>query len=133
MLMTITAAGGKNSLSVVEGVIESIWRPGPVVDVDDARDATVAAERIGDGTPLPILSEMTDVEMTLAARHAFARTAAVSAIAVLGSSPVDRVMAAAMSRHTRYPHEFFTSRPDAMAWLENQRNRSEHEGPETRD
>jgi hypothetical protein len=30
---------------------------------------------------------------------------------------VDRVIAAAMSRHTRYPHEFFTSRDDAMAWL----------------
>jgi hypothetical protein len=24
-----------------------------------------------------------------------------------------------MSRHTRYPHEFFTSRDDAMAWLNN--------------
>jgi hypothetical protein len=68
---------------------------------------------------MPMLSEMTDVEISAAARYEFAQTAGVLAIAVLGSSTVDRVVAAAMKRHTRYPHEFFTSRDDAMAWLNN--------------
>jgi hypothetical protein len=37
MMGEITAAGGKYSLRFSEGLIESIWRPGSVVDVEDAR------------------------------------------------------------------------------------------------
>ena len=111
------AAEGKNSLRVRAGIIESVWRPGSFVDVDDARDAMLAVERISGGTPMPMLSEMTDVEISAAARYEFAQTTGVLAIAVLGSSAVDRVVAAAMSRHTLYPHEFFTSRNAAITWL----------------
>ena len=111
------AAEGKNSLSVRAGIIESVWRPGSFVDVDDAKDAMLAVERISGGTPMPMLSEMTDVEISAAARYEFAQTTGVLAIAVLGSSAVDRVVAAAMSRHTLYPHEFFTSRNEAVSWL----------------
>ena len=111
------AAEGKKSLHVRAGIIESVWRPGSFVDVDDARDAMLAVERISGGTPMPMLSEMTDVEISAAARYEFAQTTGVLAIAVLGSSAVDRVVAAAMSRHTLYPHEFFTSRNAAITWL----------------
>lgn len=111
------APEGKNSLRVRAGIIESVWRPGSFVDVDDAKDAMLAVERISGGTPMPMLSEMTDVEISAAARYEFAQTTGVLAIAVLGSSAVDRVVAAAMSRHTLYPHEFFTSRIAAMTWL----------------
>jgi hypothetical protein len=111
------AAAGKNSLSVRAGIIESLWLPGSFVDVDDAKDAMLAVQRISGGTPMPMLSEMTDVEISAAARYEFAQTTGVLAIAVLGSSAVDRVVAAAMSRHTLYPHAFFTSRHAAMTWL----------------
>jgi hypothetical protein len=111
------AAGGKNSLSVRAGILESIWRPGSVVDVHEARDAMLAVERISGGTPMPMLSEMTDVEFSAAARYEFAQSKDVLAIAVLGSSAVDRVMAAGTSRHTKYPHEFFTSKEAAISWL----------------
>lgn len=113
----IDAAGGKNSLSVRAGILESIWRPGSVVDVHEARDAMLAVERISGGTPMPMLSEMTDVEFSAAARYEFAQSKDVLAIAVLGSSAVDRVMAAGTSRHTKYPHEFFTSKEAAISWL----------------
>ncbi|SDL99256.1 hypothetical protein SAMN04487913_1202 [Arthrobacter sp. ok362] len=106
-------------LSVSAGIITSVWQPGSFVDVHDARDAMQAVAQISGGTPMPMLSEMTDVEISAAARYEFAQTTGVLAIAVLGSSTVDRVIAAAMSRHTAYPHEFFTSRNDAMAWLNN--------------
>lgn len=112
-----TAAEGKNSLSLRAGIIESLWRPGSFVDVDDAKDAMLAVERLSGGVPMPMLSEMTDVEISAAARYEFAQATGVLAIAVLGSSAVDRVIAAAMSRHTRYPHRFFTSRTAALAWL----------------
>ena len=115
----VVAADGKNVLSVSAGIIMSVWRPGSFVDVHDARDAMRAVEEISGRTPMPMLSEMTDVEISAAARYEFAQTTGVLAIAVLGSSTVDRVIAAAMSRHTRYPHEFFTSRDDAVAWLNN--------------
>ncbi|MET3950725.1 hypothetical protein ABIB29_001560 [Arthrobacter sp. UYEF36] len=117
MPVEAVAAEGKNSLSVRAGIIESVWRPGSIVDVDDAKDAMLAVARISGGTPMPMLSEMTDVEISAAARYEFAQTTGVLAIAVLGSSSVDRVVAAAMSRHTLYPHEFFTSRNAAMTWL----------------
>lgn len=117
MLREITAAHGKNSLQVRSGIIESIWQPGSIVDVADAHSAIRAAERLSGGAPMPMLSEMTDVQISAAARYVFAQTTGVLAIAVLGSSVVDRVVAAAMGRHTRYPHEFFTSRQDAIAWL----------------
>ena len=113
----VTAADGKNVLSVGAGIITSVWQPGSFVDVHDAKDAMRAVAQISGGIPMPMLSEMTDVEISAAARYEFAQTTGVVAIAVLGSSTVDRVIAAAMSRHMRYPHEFFTSRDDAMAWL----------------
>jgi hypothetical protein len=87
------------------------------VDADDARDAMLAVDRISGGTPMPMLSEMTDVVFSAAARYQFAQSRGVVAIAVLGSSTVDRVIASATSRETKYPHEFFTSRTAAIAWL----------------
>ena len=113
----IDAADGKNSLSVDAGILESVWRPGSFVDADDARDAMLAVDRISGGTPMPMLSEMTDVVFSAAARYQFAQSRGVVAIAVLGSSTVDRVIASATSRETKYPHEFFTSRTAAIAWL----------------
>ena len=114
----IDAADGKNALSVEAGILESVWRPGSFVDADDARDAMLAVDRISGGTPMPMLSEMTDVVFSAAARYQFAQSTAVVAIAVVGSSAVDRVIASATSRETRYPHEFFTSRAAATAWLQ---------------
>ncbi len=113
----ILAASGKNSLCVNGGIIESVWAPGSFVDVVDARDAMRATALLAQAGRMPMLSVMTDVEISAAARYEFAKSADVLAIAVLGSSAVDRVVAAATSRDTQYPHEFFTSRDEALAWL----------------
>lgn len=126
----ILAANGKNSLSVNEGIIESVWTPGSFVDVDDARDAMRATALLAKTGRMPMLSVMTDVEISAAARYEFAKSADVLAIAVLGSSAVDRVVAAATSRDTRYPHEFFTSRNQALAWLAGFLDRPVESGPE---
>lgn len=113
----VMAAKGKNSLLISGGIIESTWRPGSVVDVNDAIDAMRAVDVVSGGIPMPMLSVMTDVEFSAAARYEFAQSTGVLAIAVLGSSAVDRVIASGMKRHTRYPHGFFTSRDAALAWL----------------
>jgi hypothetical protein len=52
MMGEITTAGGKNSLRFSEGIIESIWRPGSVVDVEDARASISAVQRLSGGTPM---------------------------------------------------------------------------------
>jgi uncharacterized protein YegP (UPF0339 family) len=113
----ITTADGKNSLRFSEGIIESIWRPGSVVDVEDARASISAVERLSGGMPGPLLVQMTDVQVSAAARHAYDEARSVAAVALVGSSVVDRVVAAAMGRLTFCPHEYFTSRQDAVAWL----------------
>ena len=117
MMGEITTAGGKYSLSFSEGIIESIWRPGSVVDVKDARASILAVERLSGGTPAPLLVQMTDVQVSAAARHAYDEARSVAAVALVGSSVVDRVVAAAMGRLTFCPHEYFTSRQDAVVWL----------------
>jgi uncharacterized protein YegP (UPF0339 family) len=113
----VTAAGGKYSLRFSEGLIESIWRPGSVVDVEDARASISAVERLSGGTPGPLLVQMTDVQVSAAARHAYDEARSVAAVALVGSGVVDRVVAAALGRLTFCPHEYFTSRPDAVVWL----------------
>jgi uncharacterized protein YegP (UPF0339 family) len=100
MMGEIATADGKNSLRFSEGIIESIWRPGSY------------HRRAG-----PLLVQMTDVQVSAAARHAYDEARSVAAVALLGSSVVDRVVAAAMGRLTFCPHEYFTSRQDAVAWL----------------
>jgi hypothetical protein len=67
--------------------------------------------------PGPLLVQMTDVQVSAAARHAYDEARSVAAVALVGSSVVDRVVAAALGRLTFCPHEYFTSRPDAVAWL----------------
>ena len=90
MMGEITTAGGKYSLSFSEGIIESIWRPGSVVDVEDARASILAVERLSGGTPAPLLVHMTDVQVSAAARHAYDEARSVAAVALVGSSVVDR-------------------------------------------
>jgi hypothetical protein len=65
----ITAAGGKYALRFSEGLIESVWRPGSVVDVEDARASILAVERLSGGTPAPLLVHLTDVQVSAAARR----------------------------------------------------------------
>jgi uncharacterized protein YegP (UPF0339 family) len=117
MMGEITTSGGKNSLRFSEGIIESIWRPGSVVDVEDARASILAVERLSGGVPGPLLVQMTDVQVSAAARRAYDEARSVAAVALVGSSVVDRVVAAAMGRLTFCPHEYFTSRQDALVWL----------------
>ena len=43
---------------------------------------------------------------------------AVSAVAMVGSTVVDKVVAAALGRHGFCPHAYFTSRAEALEWLD---------------
>jgi hypothetical protein len=68
----------------------------------------------------PMLVDMaTTAEVSRGARSVFGRPCQASRIALLGSSPVDRVIANFILGVSSLPcpTRFFTSEPDAMTWL----------------
>src|SRR6476620_2836128 len=70
----ILAASGKNSLCVNGGIIESVWAPGSFVDAVDPRDAMRATALLAQAGQMPMLSVITDVEISAAARYEFAKS-----------------------------------------------------------
>lgn len=65
----------------------------------------------------PMLVEVVDVCMSPGARETLLGTRFVSAVALVGATVVDRVMAAALLRQQECPHRYFTSMEDAREWL----------------
>jgi hypothetical protein len=93
------------------------WTPGSTVSAADA-DAVVAAVQGVTGTGLqPMLVEVVDVCMSPGARATLLGTRFVSAVALVGATVVDRVMAAALLRKQECPHGYFTSVDAARKWL----------------
>ncbi|MDQ0756241.1 STAS/SEC14 domain-containing protein [Arthrobacter sp. B3I4] len=114
----ILIAGGKARLCISEaGFFHLRWMPGSQVDAEDAAASIEAMRRLGAGRALPLLVEISAVTMSAAARGAFERAQAVSAVALVGSSVVDTVVAAALGRHSFCPHAYFVSGSEAAEWL----------------
>ena len=114
----IVIAGGKARLSVTgAGFFHLRWAPDSQVDVDDARASIEAMQGLGDGRVRPLLVEISGVTVNAAARGAFERARAVSAVALVGSTVVDTVVAAALGRHDFCPHAYFVSHEEAKKWL----------------
>lgn len=100
-----------------EGTFHLRWAPGSSVSAADA-DAVVAAVRgVSRGRLQPLLVEVVDVFMSLESRLTLQGTRFVSAVALVGATAVDRVMAAALLRKQECPHGYFTSIEDAREWL----------------
>jgi hypothetical protein len=115
---TIAAAGGKACISKLEqALIRLDWLPGTEVSGDDARDVLRCSNILVEDEPYAILIDMRDLRsLSIEARAVFSAELVVVAAAFLGSGPMDRVLAAG-SEQARHPTRFFTSEPDAMAWL----------------
>ena len=100
-----------------EGTFHLRWTPGSAVSAADA-DAVVAAVQGVTGPSLqPMLVEVVDVCMSPGARATLLGMHFVSAVALVGATAVDRVMAAALLREQDCPHGYFTSVEDAREWL----------------
>jgi hypothetical protein len=117
----ITVDGGKGTIELgVNGIIHLKWKPGIVLDGDDVHAAIATLNEITDGSEYPMLVDMgTTKAVTRQAKSAFQIPCAASRIALLGSSPVDRVIANfTIARQTLpCPTRFFTSRDEALNWL----------------
>ncbi|MBT2551585.1 STAS/SEC14 domain-containing protein [Arthrobacter sp. ISL-5] len=117
----ITIGGGKGTVELrTGGVIHVIWKPQGTIGADDALAAWAAVNEVSRGTEHPMLVDMAMTEaVSRDARSIFSTPCAASRIALLGSSPVDRVIATLFLgvHKPACPSRFFTSRNEAMAWL----------------
>jgi hypothetical protein len=117
----IAVDGGKGTVKLgSDGIIHLVWRPGIVLDSDDVHAAMARVNEVSEGSEYPMLVDMGVTKaVTRQAKSAFQIPCAASRIALLGSSPVDRIIANfTIERQTLpCPTRFFTSRDEAMVWL----------------
>ncbi|HSO14388.1 MAG TPA: STAS/SEC14 domain-containing protein [Arthrobacter sp.] len=116
-----TVDGGKGSVELRDdGIIHLQWLPGITIDVEDARAAMAKVNEVCQGQERPMLVDMAAVaSVSREARSIWSIPCSASRIALLGRSPVDRVLANFfLGVHIPpCPTRFFTSRSDATDWL----------------
>lgn len=112
---------GKGTLGLdSEGVLHLVWKPSTVLEADDVHAAMAMVNEVADGAEYPMLIDITNTRaVTRPAKSVFSTKCAASRIALLGSNPVNRVIAnfAMAHRTLPCPTRFFTSRSEAMTWL----------------
>lgn len=114
----ILIADGKGRLGLSGRLLHLSWAPGSQVGIEDAIASIEVMRGLSDGSALPLLVDISSVTVSAAARGAYERAQAVSAVALVGSTVVDTVVAAALGRHDFCPHAYFTSRAEALKWLD---------------
>ena len=110
---------GKGTLELTDGIFRMRWNEGVTVEEDDARRLVSALDTLGKGKPLPILISVRRISFTHASRKISPPASHVSRIALLGSSPVDQVIALFLFKVYQLPCpiKYFTSLRPALAWL----------------
>lgn len=113
--------GGKGVVSLQpSGLIHLVWDRQVRIEEADAKAAMAAVNDVADGAQYPMLVDMASTaSVAPKARAVFSIPCAASRIALLGSSPVDRVLANFfLGVHLPpCPTRFFTSREEAMTWV----------------
>lgn len=121
--LAATEAGSGDPIGVRmidPGIIEVMLPPNQVIEGPQARVARTAVRSLANGRRLPVLLILTGVVgISAEARHVYATSIAASAFALMGESPVDRVIAHYLlrSKTETIPAEFFTSESEAIEWL----------------
>lgn len=110
---------GKGTVELSGGVLRLHWKRGAYIGIDVADAGIAAISTLGQGAQLPMLVEIQGVTHSAAARKVFPEPSRISRMALLGNSPVDRVIA--MFRlplvPAGFPIKYFTSKEQAMVWL----------------
>jgi hypothetical protein len=103
-----------------DGMLRLKWPRGAVITEADAERAMLRVNQLCGEDRHPMLVDMaTTADVTRGARAVFGRPCQASRIALLGASPVDRVLANFILGINTLPcpTRFFTSERDALAWL----------------
>ncbi|MGW9402423.1 DUF7793 family protein [Arthrobacter sp. NPDC055585] len=115
------AAADKAEVSGFPGYVRITLPAGRVVTGPVAAQAAEEFGQLTESGEQPLLLDVTGVEaITRGARGVFAAAESVSAVAVLGASQVDRVIANFLlgGDLPQCPTRYFSSRSEALAWLE---------------
>jgi hypothetical protein len=102
------------------GIVRLTWAEGLRITGQLAREAMTMVDALNGDRERPLLVDMTGTAtLTRAARMVFTEKCSASSIVLLGRSAVDRVIAnfALGVSAPPVPTRFFTSEPDATAWL----------------
>ena len=105
----------------VEGHLVLVLPPGGVVSGTMAAAAAEEVELLAGDRKVPMLLVLTGVEaLSRRARAIFGGTRSLEAVAVLGVSPVDRVIANFLLGGVSQPcpTRYFSAHDDAVAWLQ---------------
>jgi hypothetical protein len=108
------------TLSVDEsGLVRLAWRPGTRIDRELARRSMDDVDELNAGRHRPLLVDMNGAGLDREARLVFTQEVSASRIALLGGTPVDRVVAnfALSVSRMAVPIRFFSAEPDAVSWL----------------
>lgn len=103
-----------------QGIIEVTLPPDQVIGGRQACAARAAVRSLAQGRRLPVLLVVTGVlGVSIEARRVYVNSVEPPAFALVGESPVDRVIAHYLLRWTTEatPSRFFTTEPDAARWL----------------
>ncbi|MGO4806282.1 hypothetical protein AB4089_14260 [Arthrobacter sp. 2MCAF15] len=102
------------------GIIEVLLPPNEEIEGPEARVAGEAVRALAAGRRMPVLLVITGVVgVSIEARQVYSGSIAATAFALVGESPVDRVIAHYLlrSKSETIPAQFFTSEPAAVEWL----------------
>lgn len=102
------------------GIIEVQLPPNHEIEGPEARVAGDAVRSLAAGKRVPVLLVITGVVgVSVEARQVYTGSIAATAFALVGESPVDRVIAHYLlrSRSETIPAQFFGSAPEAVEWL----------------
>lgn len=120
--MSVASFGdGKGTIELRgDNVVHLRWCPGLSIDEADARAATAAVSETCCGGRYPLLVEMGGTSsLSRGARTVFALPGPAARIALLGASPVDRVIVNYFigRQMPPCPTRFITSADEALTWL----------------
>jgi hypothetical protein len=102
------------------GILQLRWPRGASISEADAENAMQKVNELCGAERHPMLVDMaTTAQVSRGARAVFGRPCQASRIALLGSSPVDKVLANFILGINKLPcpTRIFTSRDAAMKWL----------------
>ena len=112
--------GGKGAAEFRDGILHLRWSQGAVIGEGDAVAVVAAMRSLCSGGKHPMLVRMGDAAwIGCKAQDILASSPPATRVALLGSSPVDRMVAHFfMGRHRPpYAARYFTSLEEALTWL----------------
>lgn len=118
MTERVLVADGKASIMLLgPALIRLTWLPGSEIQEADARDVLEQSLILVERAPYAILVDVRQIaHISVRAREAYGSEKMVLAAAMLGETPVDRVLAASVQQSV-HKVQFFTEESEALAWL----------------